>query len=98
MAARSTYIYKIDMGHNGSLERTEYCYARNSSTAIYEYQQKYKSEKYDTFKATMFAEADRRKHPGPFKEMPEDEVKIIKENKLATAPAYSMQKKTGTEA
>lgn len=92
MAAKSTYVYRISMGHNGSAELTKYCYARNSSTAIHEYAEKYKDRKYDTFKAVMFAEASIRKHPGPFEEMPEDEVKIIEENNLANAPAYSMRK------
>ena len=92
MATKSTYIYKIMMGHNGAIERTEYCYARNSSTALYEYQQKFRDKKYDTFKAVVFGETNIKKHPGPFEEMPDDEVKIITERNIASAPAYSMRK------
>ena len=92
MATKSTYVYKIMMGHNDSIERTEYCYARNSSTALAEYTQKFKDEKYNTFKAVMFGEANRKKHPGPFEEMPEDEVKALKEHNIGNAPAYSMKK------
>lgn len=92
MANKSTYMYKIMMGHNGSIERTEYCYARNSSTALYEYQQKFKNEKYDTFKAVAFGMTNIKAHPGPFEEMLPDEVKAVKEGNYAAAPAYSIRK------
>ena len=89
MAQKMVYIYRVEMGKNGSVMETAYCYARNAKSAVDGFKTTRKAEKYDMFKAVSFADSDLKHHPLPFEVMPEDEVKIIKERGLGTAEKYS---------
>jgi len=92
MASKTTYIYRVEIGHNEKIEHTEYCYARNAKTAKEYYKEKYKENKYNIYNCVAFGDADSIKHPGPIEELPEDEVKYIRNNNLGTANAYSNRK------
>ncbi len=89
---KQTFIYRIELGRNGRAYRTKYCYARNAKTAEKYYREKYHEEKYDMFKAVVFGEADILKHPGPFEELPDDEVKYILANQIGSEDAYAYRK------
>lgn len=88
MAAKTTYLYKISVGHSKP-EKVVFCYARNADTAIKGYKQIFKDEKYDYYSAVMFGNADRKRHPGPFEIMTKEEADIVINKKLADADAYS---------
>ena len=92
MASRTTYIYRVLLGKNGTVKKIEYCYARNAKTAEAYYKEKYKEEKYDMFMAVAFGDADTNYHPGPIEELPEDEVEYIQKNNLGNAEKYSYRK------
>lgn len=92
MATKMVYIYKVELGHNGKIEETKYCYARNEKKAKEYYKEKYRDKKYDTFKATAFGDVELRRHPEPVEEMPEDVVNYITDNHLGSQPLYSNRK------
>jgi len=88
---KTTYIYRVDLGHNGKVEYQKFCYARNAKVATDYYKEKYRYEKYDTVKATAFGTADTYKHPGPIEELPEDEVKYLTEKHIGFENLYSVK-------
>lgn len=94
MAAKATYMYQVTMGHGNKEELVAYVYARNAGKAVDGMKEIYKENKFDSFAAKMFGEADIRVHPEPFMLMSRDEVEIISHNQLANAPAYSQRKKS----
>lgn len=85
---KTTFIYRIDLGKNNRILRTEYCYARNKKTAEAYYKDKYHSEKYDYFDAIAFGTADIRKHPGPIEELLQDEVDYIRKHDIGNGGPY----------
>lgn len=92
MAQREVYIYRVEMGKNGVVAETAYCYARNAKRATEGFKALRQDKKYNMFKAVSFGDTDLKHHPLPFEEMPEDEVKVIKERGLGTAEKYSNRK------
>ena len=86
---KTTYIYRVDLGHNGNVEHQKFCYARNAKTAIAYYKDKYRYKRYDLVKATAFGDADSFKHPGPIEELPEDEVKYLTDHNIGFEKAYT---------
>ena len=88
---KTTYIYRVDLGHNGKIEHQKFCYARNAKVATEYYKDKYHYKRYDIVKATAFGTADSYKHPGPIEELPEDEVKYLTINNIGFEDAYSQK-------
>ena len=91
MAIRRTYLYRIELGHKGKIETTEFCYARNAHAAKEYYKEKYRDKRYDFFNAVVFGTADIAKHPGQFEELPSDEVDWLKAHNIGFAERYSLR-------
>lgn len=89
MANKTTYIYRVELTstNNKILGETKYCYARNASVVKEFYKNEYK--KYDHIKTIPFGTADINIHPGPFEELPEEEVRYILQHNIGQADAYS---------
>ena len=86
---KTTYIYRVELGHAGVFEVKEYCYARNKKVAEAYYKEKYRDRKFDSFRAIAFGDVDFARHPGPIEELPQDEVNYILSHNLGMAEAYS---------
>lgn len=92
MAVKTTYIYRVEFRNNDELKETRFCYARNASVIKEEYRNLCKEYKYNHMDIIVFGAANIKKHPGPFEEMPQDEVNYLLSNNLGTANAYSNRK------
>ena len=86
---KTTFIYRIDLGHNGTVEYQTFCYARNAKIATEYYKEKYHDKKYDTVKAVAFGTADEHKHPGPFEELPQEEINYLTSHHIGFEEVYS---------
>ena len=91
MAQKTTYIYRVDMGTNGTVLGKEFCYARNSDIALEEYKKLH--PEYDTFHFTLLGYANERKHPDPFEVMPSDEQEYLHKTRCEVGVKYAMQRK-----
>lgn len=87
---KTTYIYRVEYGKGNNNPEIDFCYARNARTAINKYKQKYK--KYDHFKAYAVGEADFRKHPDYYEDMPQDEKKYLLKIRGKIGEKYTMKK------
>lgn len=89
MSSKVTYLYRVDCRKDGQLKEQRYCYARNAKVCKEYYKELFKEKKYNEFNAVAFGTADITRHPGPFEEMPQDEVDYIKKNGIGNGDAYS---------
>lgn len=82
------FLYRVDLGRNGHIDRTEFCYARNKTVAQEYYKEKYRKEQYNTIKFIAFGTADPRRHPLPFQEMSQEELNYIISNNIGDGGPY----------
>jgi hypothetical protein len=89
VSEKITYIYRVEIGHHPNVEKVEFCYARNSSYAIYNFQEIYKDQRYNMFKTYKVGEVDYKKHPGPFELLPKDEEEYIRKIRSTVGEEYA---------
>lgn len=91
MAAKTTYIYRVELSNDKDFE-TKYCYARNASVVKEAYRELCKRKKYNKVVTVPFGDADILRHPGPFEELPKDEIAYLLSNNIGSASRYSNRK------
>lgn len=89
MSAKSTFIYRVEMGNHPEVKEIAFCYARNSDVAVSSMQTIFKNRHYNMFKAYKLGETDYRKHPGPFEVLPKDEEEYLRKIKSTVGERYA---------
>ena len=89
MSSKITYLYRVDCYKNSELKAQKYCYARNATACKEYYKEKLKDLKCNEFNTVAFGTADIKRHPGPFEEMPKDEVDYLIEHNIGNGEAYA---------
>lgn len=90
MAARTTYIYRVEMGTHPKVKETVFCYARNNTVALENIKKEYRSKRYNMFKAYNLGIA--RESLEPFKLLEGREEAYFRSTKSNIGEKYSMRK------
>lgn len=88
MAVKETFIYRVEMGHHPEVKEIAFCYARNSSYAIYHMQMLFKDRHYNLYKAYRLGEADFARHPWSFELLPKDEEEYLRKIRSTVGETY----------
>ena len=92
MAAKVTYIYRVELGHNDIVDEIKYCYARNSNIVKQALREYCRQKKYNSIRTIAFGDADIKKHSGIYEELYEDEIRYLIEHNIGNEEAYSYRK------
>lgn len=93
MSEKTTYIYKIEMGHYPNVEEIMFCYARNQNYVLSHFKKAYKDKHYNLFKTYKVGIADSLRHPGPFELLPKDEEEYIRKIRSTVGERYAERRR-----
>lgn len=89
MSAKTTYIYRIEMGHYPNVDEIAFCYARNKEIVEENFKDISKKKNFNLFRVYKIGIADNRKHPGPFELLPKDEEAYIRKIRSTVGELYA---------
>lgn len=93
MSEKTTYIYKIEMGHYPNVEEVMFCYARNQNYVLEHFKKAYKDKHYNLFRTYKVGIADSIRHPGPFELLPKDEEEYIRKIRSTVGERYAERRR-----